>query len=208
MFVVHEELQVTGGRQQEAKERLAGGHQLMGKHGGFSSAYVLRFLGGPGKHLALRFWKDRASQEAWGRSEDLQAYLKARPEGLYTTPPQIEYYETVAEAEGKQKSEAAGHAIHIEYHVAGGKQQDFEKREADFYSLLVEAPGCVNVRLLKFRGDPSKYIRVATWLKSEDREAFTRSDPYREFNQSAPNTVFLSAPSIAEVLRRLGRALR
>lgn len=198
MFAVHEELQVAGGRQMDAKERLAGGHELMSKHQGFAAAYVLRFLGGPSKFLALRFWKDRASQEAWGQSEDLQTYLRARPEGLYTAPPDIEYYETAAEVEAPQTGKPAAQATHILYNVAGGKQRDFEKREAEFYQLLAVAPGFVNVRLLKFLGNPNRYIRVATWLRSEDRERFTAGSAYREFYQTPPYSTFLTAPQATE----------
>ena len=97
MFVVHEELHVNGGKQGEAEARLTQGHELMKKQKGFVGAYVIKFSGNSSKYLAILVWEGKQAYEGWNQSPDREAYLRSRPEGLYSQQPFIEYYEVVAE---------------------------------------------------------------------------------------------------------------
>ncbi|MBM2827000.1 MAG: hypothetical protein HW403_1064 [Dehalococcoidia bacterium] len=97
MFVVHEELHVTTGMQAEAEARITQGHEMMKNQKGFAGAYVIKFSGNATKYLAIRMWDSKDAYEGWGRSSEREAYMKARPEGLYSQQPLIENYEVVAE---------------------------------------------------------------------------------------------------------------
>ncbi len=105
-----------------------------------------------------------------------------RPEGSYTRPPEIEYYELATGAKGT----APGHfTLEVEFDITPGAGRAFEALHAEYLPTVAAQPGCHAVRLWRFAGNQTRYLRIDDWesreqlldlLQSADRAQMAAED--------------------------------
>ncbi len=191
MYLHHEIYTINAGRQRELEQRVPRLHAMMQADGeGFVSAHFLRAGGDLSKYVALRVWRDQAANRAWGRSPQMQEYLRNRPEGSYTRPPEIEYYELATEAKGP----APDHfTLEVEFDITPGTGRAFEALHAEYLPIMAAQPGVHAGRLWRFAGNQTRYLRISDWESREHLLALMESADRKRMAEA--EATFFRTPS-------------
>ena len=198
MFLHREYYAIYLGRSREFEPRVSEMQGEMAKQSGFVAAYTLAYLGNSTRYLALRMWHRREDAQAWGRDPWFQSYLQARPAGLYFSPPEIEYYEQIAETHGDG---APGFVQVLTFSLAAGKARDFEARERDIGVVCRDQRGFVERRAFRFLGNTTKVLVASVWTGYDDRDVAAFSGPLAGFIRERPLRDLVNGPLLQEFYR-------
>jgi len=138
-----------------------------------------KFRGDATTYLAFRLWHDRevewdAEHQAW-----MAEYNRTRPNDSFLGPPDIEYFEQVA-----QRGETGGATLLVvcELSVGGATRGSFNTFENELTQRLDAAPGFGEYRMYRFMGGEHRYIRCEFWRNAAAGLAFWRDASMREFS--------------------------
>lgn len=187
MYLVHEVLQVASGRTREAERRLSTGHKLMKDLPGFQWALVCRYLGNASQHLALRLWESQDAAEGWGRSRQAEEYRAARPEGLYTAPPDFSYWEQVLDTPGNA---LGSFLVRTAFDVDPARWGEFVDQRRLHDAAGVSAGGIVYLRTYRSLEDPRRGLVLGARRTRDDFDRFVGSGQMAEWRRGVPEGLF------------------
>jgi heme-degrading monooxygenase HmoA len=168
MYLVHETLPITPGRQKAVEDRLASGHELMKQLPGFKEAQVCKYLGNTIQYLAIRRWENAAAFEGWGKSPQRDQYTSTRPPGLYTGSPVFLHLEEELETKGN----AGGSFIALNYmDVDANRWPELVELRKRHDATAIGVGGVAYIRTYRDTEDASR--AVSLWRVS-GREAIER----------------------------------
>ncbi len=202
MFLHHETYAVNLGYQNELEQRVARLHLMQAKAPGYAGSEFYRYAGNTETYIALRFWNERADAQAYAQTEEFKTYLRNRPPDGYARQPEMEYYELAHHGRG------AGNAnlgVLVQFDTLPGQHRAWEQAEIEFAPVFQAAPGFHSIRLFRYLGGPTRFLRVALWESRTALQAFLESPERSEYQRNAPKGL-LRTPSthrLCDILQRL-----
>jgi heme-degrading monooxygenase HmoA len=203
MFLYQETYYVTPGLQPLIEARVRSLHENHATNAAFLASDWMKYLGNDTTYLAFRLWRDRDVPFDEQQLAFMMEYNRTRPADAFIQPPDIELYEPLLQAG------AAGNAaflVRVDFEVSGRSAQQWSRWEAELRKRLSDCPGFREVRLYRFLGGESRYVRAEFWDSSAAARAFWTDPEARNLMAALPATAFRKPPQFAyyDVLHQLG----
>jgi hypothetical protein len=162
-----------------------------------------KFRGDATTYLALRLWHDcdvtwDVEHAAW-----MGEYNRTRPNDAFLGPPDIEYFEQVA-----QRGETGGASLLVvcELQAGGATRGVFDTFEESLKQRLFASPGFGEYRLYRFMGGEHRYLRCEFWRDAASGLAFWQDASMREFSAGLSGLRATPVFRYYDVLHQVGSA--
>ena len=184
MYLHHEILPITRGRNWDVEKRLASGHAPASRSQGFQSAQICAYLGHGDRYMALRRWDSKADQERWYTSAEADAYRAARPPGLYTEQPSHAFFEEVLMTPGVGEGNFLAVAHYL---VAPGQWEQFMALRRTHDAACLPSGGIVSMHTFRATEDETHALFLCRCGSRRDYERVIASDAIAQWRESVPD---------------------
>ena len=201
MFLYQETYYVRPGLQDVIDQRVRSLHENHATNPAFAASDWMKYLGDGITYLAFRLWHEREvtfdeAQSAW-----MAEYNRTRPSDSFLQPPDIEYFEQVA-----QLGRPGEARFLVKCDLRASLQSAWAEWERELRERLSSSESFREYRLYRFMGGENRYVRAEFWEDGDAARAFWNNSDMRDFTgklvtpRRAPNFGYY------EVLHQLGSA--
>jgi heme-degrading monooxygenase HmoA len=194
---------VTPALQSLIEARVQSLHENHATNPAFLASDWMKYRGNDTTYLAFRLWRDRDVPFDEQQMQFMAEYNRSRPADAFIQPPDIELFEPIFQA---GTAGDAAFLIRTDFEVGGRAAQQWSGWEGDLRERLSGSPGFREVRLYRFLGGESRYVRAEFWDGSANARSFWTAPAARELTAALPAGAFRRSPQFAyyDVLHQLG----
>src|SRR5579875_2845609 len=203
MFLYQETYYVTPGLQRLIESRVQSLHENHATNPAFRASDWMKYLGNDTTYLAFRLWHDRDVRFDEQQAAFMAEYNRTRPADAFIQPPDIELFEPILQA---GNAGGAAFLVRVDFEVSGRAVQQWSGWESELRKRMSDSPGFREVRLYRFLGGESRYVRAEFWDSAAAARAFWTDSGARDRMAALPAAAFRRQPQFAyyQVLHQLG----
>jgi hypothetical protein len=203
MFLYQETYYVTPGLQRLIETRVQSLHENHATNPAFRAADWMKYLGNDTTYLAFRLWLDRHVEPNEQQLAFMAEYNRTRPVDSFIQPPDIELFEPILQA-GVIGDAAL--LVRTDFEVSGRSYQQWSVWETELRERLAARAGFREVRLYRFLGRESRYVRAEFWRNAAAAKAFWTDQRTRDIMAALPASTYRKPPQFGyyEVLHQVG----